>query len=103
MDIPDVDLVVVYGTPKYSCSALSGIWYTVIFGLVQLNKPSFHGSFLVVLDEMAQLLGLICFTLSGSILRKMQDFKSLFKVVKIAGGNVCLSVLEIRPHSTALD
>ena len=75
----------------------------VIFGLVQLNKPSFHGSFLVVLDEMAQLLGLICFIPSGSIPRKMQAFKSLFKVVKIAGGNVCLSVLEIHPHSTALN
>ena len=75
----------------------------VIFGLVQLNKPSFHGSFLVVLDEMVQLLGLICFTPSGSIPRKMQVFKSLFKMVKISGGNVCLSVLEIRPHSTALD
>jgi fructoselysine-6-P-deglycase FrlB-like protein len=65
--------------------------------------PFFHGSFLVVLDEMAQLLGLIYFTPSGSILRKIKAFKSLFKAVKTAEESVYLSVLVIHPHSSDLD
>ena len=56
-----------------------------------------------MLDEMVLLLGLTCFILSESILKKMQAFKNLFKAVKIVGESVYLNVLEIHRHSTALD